>query len=57
MEMTAFEIAIPFVLFVGFVVAYKVFKSKAKDTAKPVPKVPLGEREERDPVGKDRHIR
>ena len=53
MEMTAFEIAIPFVLFVGFVVAYKVFKSKAKDRAKPVPKVPLGERKERDPVGKD----
>lgn len=55
--MSALEIAIPFVLFVVGILIYKYFKQKAKDRAKPVPKVPLGERKERDPVGRDRHIR
>ena len=54
--MSALEIAIPFILFVGGVVVYKYFAQKAKDRAKPVPKVPLGERKERDRVGKDRYI-
>jgi hypothetical protein len=51
--MSPLEIAVPFILFVGGILLYKYFKQKAKDRAKPVPKVPLGERKERDPVGKD----
>lgn len=54
-NMSALEIAIPFVLFVGFIVVLKYFKAKADERKKPVPKKPLGERKERDPV--DREVR